>query len=88
MFLAEQLRLRRTDPLAMPRRSARGVDFLGYIVRPDYLLVRRRVVHRLKARLRDYEQELVRPRSGHTLFRPDPVTLARLRATGPPIGRM
>ena len=76
------------DPLAMPQAIRKGVDFLGYIVRPDYLLVRRRVVHRLKARLRDYEQELVRPRSGHTLFRSDQVTLARLRATGAPIGRM
>ena len=65
----------------MPRSIRNGVGFLGYIVRPDYLLVRRRVVSRLKARLRDYEQKLVRPRSGHTLFRHDPATLAGLRAT-------
>ena len=68
------------DPSARPQLISNGVDFLGYIVRPDYLLVRRRVVHRLKARLQDYEQTLVRPRSGHTLFH-DPETLARLRAT-------
>jgi RNA-directed DNA polymerase len=58
-----------------------GVDFLGYIVRPDYLLVRRRVVSRLKQRLREYGQKLVRHRPGYTLFRHDPATLAGLRAT-------
>jgi retron-type reverse transcriptase len=80
-FLAERLRLSLTDPSATPRLISNGVDFLGYIVRPDYLLVRRRVVSRLKTRLRDYERTLVRPQSGHMLFRHDPVTLARLRAT-------
>jgi retron-type reverse transcriptase len=80
-FLAERLRLSLTDPLVGPQPISNGVDFLGYIVRPAYLLVRRRVVSRLKVRLRDAEQKLVRPRSGFTLFRHDPVTLARLRAT-------
>ena len=80
-FLAERLRVRLTDPFATPQPIRNGVDFLGYIVRPDYLLVRRRVVNRLKARLQAYEQQLVRPRSGHTVFRHDPETLARLRAT-------
>jgi retron-type reverse transcriptase len=80
-FLAERLRLSLTDPVAKPQLIKNGVDFLGYIVRPDYLLVRRRVVSRLKARLRDYEQKLVRPQSGYTLFRHDSATLTRLRAT-------
>ena len=39
--------------------AANGVDFLGYIVRRDYLLVRRRVVGHLRERLRDFEQRLV-----------------------------
>jgi hypothetical protein len=80
-FLAERLKLALTNPLAQPQLISNGVDFLGYIVRPDYLLVRRRVVSRLKARLRDYEQKLVRLRSGHTVFRHDAATLVRLRAT-------
>lgn len=80
-FLAERLRLSLTDPLAKPQPITNGVDFLGYIVRPDYLLVRRRVVSRLKARLRDYEQQLVRPQSGAIVFRHDPAALAGLRAT-------
>jgi len=33
---------------------ANGVDFLGYIVRRDYLLVRRRVVGHLRERLGDF----------------------------------
>ena len=80
-FLAERLRLSLTDSVAKPQLIKNGVDFLGYIVRPDYLLVRRRVVSRLKARLRDYEQKLVRPQSGYILFRHDSATLAGLRAT-------
>jgi hypothetical protein len=66
-FLAERLRLTLTDALASPQPISNGVNFLGYIVRPDYLLVRRRVVSRLKRRLRDAEQQLVRPRSGFTV---------------------
>ena len=80
-FLAERLQLTLTDPLARPQPIRNGVDFLGYIVRPDYVLVRQRVVSRLKARLRDYEQQLVRPRSERTVFRHDAATLAQLRAT-------
>ncbi len=37
-----------------------GVDFLGYIVRSDYLLVRRRVVNHLKEKLQVFEQDLVK----------------------------
>ena len=80
-FLAERLRLTLTDPLARPQPIRNGVDFLGYIVRPDYLLVRRRVVSRLKARLCTYERRLVRPRPGHSVFRHDAAALAQLRAT-------
>lgn len=39
------------------------------------------VKHHLKARLRDSERKLVQPRPGYTLFRHDPATLARMRAT-------
>lgn len=58
-FLAEVLHLRlnarrRLQPVA------NGIDFLGYIVRPDYLLVRRRVVGALRDRLNQAERELQR----------------------------
>jgi hypothetical protein len=75
VFLAERLRLSLTDPLATPQAIRNGVDFLGYIVRPDYLLVRRRVVSRLKRRLRDYEQKLVRRRPGWVVFTHEAATL-------------
>ncbi len=39
---------------------ADGIDFLGYIVRPDYLLVRRRVVGALRRRLEQAERRLSR----------------------------
>lgn len=80
-FLAERLRLSLTDPLAKPRLIGNGVDFLGYIVRPDYLLVRRRVVSRLKARLAGYEARLVHRRPGWVVFTHDAATLAALRAS-------
>lgn len=58
-FLAEALNLalnarRRLRPVA------NGIDFLGYIVRPDYRLVRRRVVGALRERLNQAEQALQR----------------------------
>ena len=68
-FLAERLQLTLTDPLARPQPIRNGVDFLWHIVRPDFVLVRQRVVSRLKARLRDYEQQLVRPRPGPRIGR-------------------
>jgi len=50
-YLASQLKLR-----LHPRRHkllpvSNGIDFLGYIIRPGYILVRRRVINNLKAKL-------------------------------------
>jgi len=42
------------------RPIANGIDFLGYIVRPQYRLCRNRVVNNLKARLREFEQAHIR----------------------------
>jgi len=33
-----------------------GIDFLGYIVRPTYVLVRRRVINNLKEKIRQFRQ--------------------------------
>lgn len=41
-------------------RLSTGVDFLGYIVRPKYMLCRNRVVNNLKAKLRCYKNELIK----------------------------
>jgi hypothetical protein len=57
-YLREQLALE-LNPKQRLAPVSNGIDFLGYIVRRDYLLVRRRVVNNLKAKLRAYEARLV-----------------------------
>ena len=56
------------------------MDFLGYIVRRDYRLVRRRVVAALKARLRAYRELLVSEQTGVVTYRFAAADLARLQA--------
>jgi len=58
-FLAHRLRLQLNERRKL-RPISDGIDFLGYIVRPDYLLVRRRVVGALRERLTTTEQALTR----------------------------
>ena len=41
------------------RRVSEGADFLGYIVRPNYVLVRNRVVNNLKYRLAKYRDGMI-----------------------------
>jgi hypothetical protein len=41
-----------------------GIDFLGYIVRPKYMLSRNRVVNNLKTKLREFEQDLISIQDG------------------------
>jgi len=79
-FVQERLRLSLTNPKVTPRLVSNGLNFVGYIVRPDYLLVRRRSVRKLKMRLRQYESQLVRQVPGCTVFRHDAVVLEQLRA--------
>ncbi|MBI4848582.1 MAG: group II intron reverse transcriptase domain-containing protein [Nitrospirae bacterium] len=57
-FLNERLALELKPELTL-KRVTEGADFLGYIVRPDYVLVRNRVVGNLRARLRRFEEEMV-----------------------------
>jgi hypothetical protein len=47
--------------MPQPRPVSAGVDFLGYVIRPFYKLVRRRVIHHLYARLAEFERHHVRP---------------------------
>ena len=58
IYLRDALSLE-LNPRQLLAPVANGVDFLGYIVRRDYLLVRRRVVGHLRERLGDFEQRLV-----------------------------
>jgi predicted tellurium resistance membrane protein TerC len=58
-FLAERLLLQLNPARQRLRPVSDGVDFLGYIVRPFHLLVRRRVVGHLREALRRSERALV-----------------------------
>lgn len=57
-FLRDKLRLT-LKPEHSLKRVSEGADFLGYIVRPDYVLARNRVTGNLKQKLEFYEKELV-----------------------------
>ncbi len=57
-FLDEGLSLELKPDMTL-KRVSEGANFLGYIVRPDYVLVRKRVVGNLRARLRRFEKEMV-----------------------------
>lgn len=58
-----------------------GVDFLGYVVRRDYKLVRRRVVNNLKAKLKDFEARNVADRGDARCYRFDESRLDALAST-------
>jgi retron-type reverse transcriptase len=57
-FLERRLMLQIKEGWQIKRVSA-GSDFLGYIVRPKYVLVRNRVVNNLKAKLCQYKGQLI-----------------------------
>lgn len=59
-YLRENLLLELNSKREKLRPVSNGIDFLGYIVRRDYLLVRRRVVNNLRSKLKDSEKLLVR----------------------------
>ncbi len=58
-FLADELRLTLNERQRL-RPISDGIDFLGYIVRPKYLLVRKRVVGACFERLAQAEKALIR----------------------------
>ncbi|MCX7086848.1 MAG: RNA-directed DNA polymerase [Methylococcales bacterium] len=80
-FLQDELQLT-LKVLAEPSPVKSGADFLGYIVRPHYRLVRRRVVGNLREKLHDFQSKLVRGnvRSGYSVTLQTEV-MAELQAT-------
>ncbi len=79
-FLAERLHLRLRTPSVL-RPCADGADFLGYIVRPWYRLVRRRVVGNCRERLDGFARELLgRASGGRRLLRLPACRRQRLQA--------
>ena len=79
-FLREHLQLELNPKRQKLRPASDGVDFLGYIVRADYLLARRRVVNNLRQRLRDCEAVLVKENPGYRRYRFDVEILDGLAA--------
>lgn len=80
-FLQSRLRLLLNEGRQSLGPLNNGLDYLGYIVRPDYLLVRRRVVNCLKAKLAGYEKALIRREGECMVLRYDHGVLERLMAT-------
>ncbi|MCP4264725.1 MAG: RNA-directed DNA polymerase, partial [Candidatus Brocadiaceae bacterium] len=78
-FLVEKLQLELRNSFKLQPVS-NGIDFLGYIVRPDYLLVRRRVVNNMQVRLREYKALLVKEGRFYRRYLFDEEMLDRLHA--------
>ncbi len=53
VYLKEHLELELKEPYVHPVSVYKGIDFLGYFVKPRYTLVRRRVVKNLFAAIRE-----------------------------------
>lgn len=51
-FLSEKLKLELNPKMEKLKLISNGIDFLGYIIRPEYMLVRRRVVNNCRSKLR------------------------------------
>jgi hypothetical protein len=79
-YLRENLQLELNPARERLRPVSDGVDFLGYIVRRDYLLVRRRVVNHLREKLADFEKRLVAEGAGWRRYDFDGATLDELQA--------
>jgi RNA-directed DNA polymerase len=66
-FLQKRLALA-LKPGIILRRVSEGANFLGYIVRSEYVLVRNRVLGNLRARLKKFEEAMVEYVSGSDNF--------------------
>jgi hypothetical protein len=58
-FLKVKLRLELNTRYAAITDVRNGIDFIGYIIRPDYVLVRRRSINNLRQRLERFERVCV-----------------------------
>lgn len=79
-FLYSQLSLRLKAQKTL-KPVNQGADFLGYIIRPHYLLVRRRVVGNLKAKLNVFAKQLIQKQNQQTQYYLNPELVEAIRAT-------
>lgn len=80
-YLKDKLQLQLNQKRQKFQPVSNGIDFLGYIVRGNYLLVRRRVVNNLRVKLRDYEKMLVKDGRWFRMYLFDEEILDRLAAS-------
>lgn len=80
-FLEEKLHLTLNEKYGAILPVSNGINFLGYIIRRDYLLVRKRVIVNLKAKLGQFYVQLVTLNSATQIcYRYDYSLLNQLRA--------
>lgn len=79
-FLSRRLALSLNERYGGVHPLSKGIDFLGYIVRPGYTLVRRRAVNNLKTKLHFFETQLVREDAGLRIIEYDRPVIERMRS--------
>jgi len=67
-FTNEELDLELNEKMTRIGNVNNGIDFLGYIVRKSYLLVRRRTVGNLRLKIREFENVLLKKFPSGTLY--------------------
>ena len=67
-FLQEKLKLKIHPKKQVLQNVYKGINFVGYIVKPDYTLTRRRVVKSLKEKLRLFNLEIDNKEKSSTSF--------------------
>ncbi len=80
VFLASELALELNNTARKLQPISNGINFLGYIVRGDYLLVRRRVIGNLRQKMAFYENVLVSKERGQRIYDFNRETLDKLFA--------
>ena len=80
-FLKEKLKIQFNEKRRKIATVRSGCDFLGYIVRPTHLLVRKRTVNNLKSKLAEYEKRLIRHEGNIEIISFDPPVVDKLHAT-------
>jgi retron-type reverse transcriptase len=80
-FLAELLKLCLNRKRQSLQPVSNGINVLGYIVRGNYLLVRKRVINNLRSKLADYEKHLIKHEPPYIKIVYDYHVLSRLMST-------
>ena len=80
-FLAMELKLTLHPRRQIIRPVSNGIDFLGYVIRPTHLLVRRRTAQNCKKKLADFENQMLLKGPDCTIVRFPLQKTEKIRAT-------